>query len=312
VLVLPQDGQEAAVRDNTTGEPVSDASEGRAIRHDQVAATLRHIGVRGLPTEFLNVRDERDAAGVRNRILELLAQMRMAYETQILDLVVTVTRLVANRANEEMRATFDAATRPVRTWFTQHRALPTKKPEVEAALLEEMDGLRYASTLRASVNRRGSWHNFDYWHGLGFGTRREIVSRTGEQLAVVRGLIDLALNDADLSDAHDFLRHFRKQLDTGVAAFFQEVQSLGETAFFEQLREDQSYWDRCRARWGGGQGYKVDIREWTDEWFEHANRAERYGFVEQEIGRRWENMMDNLAEQLSAAQTPDKVATTAS
>lgn len=93
-----------------------------------------------------------------------------------------------------------------------------------------------------------------------------------------------------------------------VATFQQEVQSLGETAFFEQLREDHAYWDRCRSRWGDGRGYKVDIRRWTDDWFDHSTREERYRFIEQEIQRRWRDMMTNLDAQLSSAQPGEAVA----
>ena len=89
--------------------------------------------------------------------------MRRAYEEQIDSLVSTVARFITNRANEEMRATFQAATRPLRIWFTQNSELATLQQDIDVALLEKMDGIRYASTLRASVNRRGTWHNFDYW-----------------------------------------------------------------------------------------------------------------------------------------------------
>jgi hypothetical protein len=114
----------------------------------------------------------------------------------------------------------------------------------------------------------------------------------------LRGIISNALNDAELGDAHDFLSHFLNQIDAAVSTFHQEVQSVGETAFFEQLREDHGYWDKCRGRWGGGPGYKMDIRRWTNSWFDHTTREERYRFIENEIQRRWRDMMSKLDAQL--------------
>jgi hypothetical protein len=92
------------------------------------------------------------------------------------------------------------------------------------------------------------------------------------------------------------------EIESAVAAFQQEVQALGETAFFEQLREDQEYWGQCRDRWGGGPGYKMDIRRWTDNWFDASKRDERDQFIEQELQRRWRDMMDNLDAQLASAE----------
>lgn len=307
LLVLPQDGEEAAVRDNATGEPVSSVAEGREIRRDQAAMTLRHIGDQ-LDIEFLNVRSEADCAALQAILLNRLVGMRQEYEQQIDSLVSTVDRFITNRANEQMRATFQAATRPLRIWFTQNSELGSLQKDVDIALLEEIEGIRYASTLRASVNRRGTWHNFDYWHGLGFGARREVVARTGDKITLLYGLIDIALADNDVREAHDFLRHFRKQIETAIVSLYQEVQSVGETAFFEQLREDQIYWDRCRGRWGGGQGYKSDIRGWTDEWFDRSVREERHQFVEQEVQRRWRGLMAALDAQLSSAEPGEDVA----
>jgi hypothetical protein len=267
--------------------------------------TLGHLGAQQLAIEFLNVRRTTDCTYVANALLAQLASMRRSYEDQIDSLVSTVTRLIQNRANEEMRATFRAATRPLRTWLAKNCDLAPKEQNIAAALVEEMDGIRYASTLRASVNRRGSWHNFDYWHGLGFGARRDTVARTAEQIAILRGLIETAMSDEELGDAHDFLRHFLKQVESAFAGFYQEAQSVGETVFFEQLREDHEYWDRCRGRWGGGPGYKSDIRHWTDDWF-LSGREERHRFIEQEIRQRWREMMAKLDVQLSPSNSSDE------
>lgn len=311
LLVLPQDGEESAVRDNTTGDPVSSPEEGRDIRREQVGMTLGHLGVGELAIEFMNVRSADDRTSVQQSLIDQLKRMRRRVEDQIDNLVGIVTLLITNRANEEMRATFQAATRPIRTWFTKNRELQPLAPKdqnVEGALLEEIDGIRYASTLRASVNRRGSWHNFDFWHGLGFGTRRETVARVAEQTTILRGIVKTSLSDPEYVEAHDFLKHFLVEIDAAISNFEKEVLAVGETAFFEQLREDHGYWDKCRNRWGGGPGYKVDIRRWTDSWFDHSTRAERYTFIENEIQRRWRDAMTKLDAQLASADVADEVA----
>src|SRR5207249_10690779 len=136
---------------------------------------------------------------------------------------------------EQVKAVFEKAIRPLRVWFSDNLLLPANDQKIQAALLEEMKELRYVASLRASINRLGNWYNFDYWHGLGFGTRRKTVERAAEQITVLKGLIANALNDHELEEAHNFLRHFQRQVETGVAQFYQEVQTLGEAAYLDQL-----------------------------------------------------------------------------
>jgi hypothetical protein len=166
---------------------------------------------------------------------------------------------------------------------------------VHAALLTDIRKLRNAASLRAAanLNRRGSWHRFDYWFGLGLGTRNVTVARSADQITVLKGIAENALKDENLSDAHAFPRHFLTQVDETTKAFFVEVQQLGEAAFADPLRGDQEFWRKCQERWGTGvPGYKNEIRAWTKEWFDNDARKARHEFIEMEIQRRWQNVID--------------------
>ncbi len=305
LAVLPQEGEESAVRDNGSGDLVSTSDEGRDIRREQVVSTLGHIGVRDLAVDFVNIQKDVDCDAMRQTISSKIDTVRATYADQIRLATATVNRLVVNKASEQLRAVYLAATRPLRVWFEHNQALPDNDQEVQGSLLEEIDDLRYASSLRASVNRRGSWHNFDYWHGLGFGTRRETVARSAEQVTVLKGHIATGLNDSDLGPAHDFLRQFQAEIDRSLNQFYQDVQTLGETAFLGQLQAAQDYWLRCAQRWGGGPGYKTDIKRWTESWFESDARRERHEFIEAEIQRRWRELIDRLDAQVASFERTD-------
>ncbi len=303
LLVLPKDGDECGVLGELTGEPVADAEEGREIRLEQVrTTTLTDLSVRDLPVDFLNVRRSEDCMRVRELIKEKILQIRENTVGQVRVLVDTVDQLIENKEDEQLRAVFEQATRPLRTWLTNNRNMCGMIHQVDNALLEEMDGLRYAASLRASVNRRGDWHNFDYWHGLGFGARREAVARSKDQITKLKGILENELNDADLVEAHNFLRHLESQVDEAFASFVVDVQQLGESAFREELRRDHGYWEDCRGRWGGGPGYKGDIREWTKRWFKDEVREARHQFIQTEVQRRWAQMVDGLAARLGSGE----------
>jgi hypothetical protein len=301
LLVLPAGGEDGVLRDPATGRRVGSPAEGREIRREQVTPTLQHCGFRQLPIQFANIRAPEDCEELRLALVNRVSDMRKRWEAQVEFLIGTLDRLAANREDEQKRAVFDAATRDLRNWFTANTGLPTTDAEVQSALIEEIDGVRYASSLRASVNRRGSWHKFDYWHGLGFGTRREAVARATKQVGELKVLADAVFRDADLEVAHDFVRHFVNELDKTMAEFHQWSQLLGESAFQQKLGGDDGYWERCQGRWGGGPGYKTDISHWTSTWFGKEESKERSEFIEAALQRQWKELLKRLETLLSSA-----------
>lgn len=298
LLVLPRDGVETAMQ-NESGEPVSDVNEGREIRREQVqTTTFTDLGFRDLPIEFLDVRDEDDCDRAGKFLVKLVSTLRHQAEGRVLALATTVDQLIENKANAQVRAIFEQATKPLRTWFANNGEITAKLRPVQGALLDEMQSVRYVGYLRAAVNRRGKWDNFDYWFGLGFGARREAIARATNQMIELKGLIKTALNDSDLADAHGFLGHFQTQFEEAAKGFFLDVQQLGESAFADQLREAHTYWEHCQNRWGKGPGYKDDIRSSTKVWFLEESRKTRHEFVEKEMQRRWQELTERLTQQL--------------
>lgn len=228
-----------------------------------------------------------------------LTTLRHRAEDRVLALATTVEQLIENRADAQVRAIFEQATKPLRTWFVNNRKITAEPRPVQGALLDEMQSVRYVGYLRAAVNRRGKWDNFDYWFGLGFGARRETTVRATNQMIELKGLIKTALHDSDLADAHGFLAHFQAQVEEAAKDFFLDVQQLGESAFADQLREAHAYWEQCQNRWGQGRpGYKDDVRRSTKDWFLNKSREARHEFVEKEIQDRWQELMERLAQQL--------------
>ena len=309
LVVLPRGDEDCTLRDPSTGERVASSQDGRDIRREQIAPALHHFGFRQLPVHFADVRSADDCEQLRLALIAKIQDIRQRHENEISALVGTIDRLIANREVEQTQAVFNLATKDLRIWFEKTDGLPVDDLEVQNALIEEMDGLRYASSLRASVNRRGNWHNFDYWHGLGFGTRRESVSRSAKQMTDLKVMIEAALRDDDLSLAHDFIRHFANELEKSVTDFYQWAQSLGESAFQNLLGEDFDYWKKCQDRWGGGPGYKSEISHRTNNWFDDVASKERQKFIEAELQRQWKEALKKLQGLLSFVEvTADVVA----
>lgn len=302
LVVIPKGAEERTLLNDETGEPVGDTAEGRAVRRAQVQATaFTGLGVTGLPVEFFDALEPVDRETLCVFLLNQVRELRERAERQIESLAKTVDELIANRADLEVRAVFQLATRPIRSWLRANREIAAAREPVERDLLTGIRDLRYASSLRASVNRLGSWSKFDYWFALGAGTRREAASRAAKQIVEFGGLVKSALSDADLADAHGFLNHFSNTAEQAFAAYFIEVQQIGEAAFAEQLRQDHAYWSKCQGRWGLGPQYKEDIRAYTANWFADDARQSRHELIEREMQRRWQECIRKLEEQLQSS-----------
>ena len=299
IVVLPQDGEERKVRDQH-GEQASSVEEGRHIKEGQLASTLKRVGVSGLRVTFMDVSQPDDCKALKDTLVAMVMELRHRASEQIASLVKTVERLIANKANEQVRAVFEEMSRRIRVWVEANPRIADGEPRVERGLLSEMADV-HASSLRAAVNRRGDWWNFDYWHGLGYGSRCETVARTEKYLTALKVEIAHQRADAELSEAHGFLEHLDSQIDEAVKNYHLEMQAVGEAAFAEQLREDHAYWSQCRDRWGGGPGYKSDIRGWTDKWFSEEVRRERHKFIETEMQRRWSDLLQRVSSQVASA-----------
>ena len=252
LLVLPREGDDTNLRDNNTGEWVSGFQDGRDVKLEHIRTTMGHRGCQDLPVRFLNVQLEQDCQELRRGVVAKIGEMRARLRDEIDSLLGTIERLISNRKIEETKAVFQAATRPLRNWLSTSGALAEGKAPPQAALLAEMAGLRYVSSLRASVNRNGSWDNFNYWHGLGFGVRTEAVARSAKQVEALTVLVQSALQDSQYEPAHDFLRLFGTELETAVKDFQKWAQQLGEAAFKAPLGDDGKYWNECKGRWAWG------------------------------------------------------------
>lgn len=299
-VVLPQGGEESKVRDQQ-GQLADSVDDGRIIKLEQIRSTFARLGLPNMRVQFTDVTASADNEHLRQELLGAVSALRDKAAKRISSLVGTVDHLIENRENEALRAALEEVARRIRVWCDSNGIIPDGDPHVEKELLTDMAGLRYASSLRASVNRRGDWYNFDYWHGLGFGSRRESVARTATQIAELKAILKNLSEDDSLTDAHGFLEHLSAEVETAVNEFFQDIQSVGEAAFGDQLRDDDGYWQRCRNRWGGGAGYKLEIRQWTDDWFSEERRTERRRFIESELQRRWRVIVDGIRSRVASA-----------
>ncbi len=300
MLILTKGGEEANVNDDKTGEPVSKVDEGRLIKKEQIRSiTLTRYGIPTLPVQYLDSQKNTDSDAIRGYVLSQITQMRDAVEKRMRELIRTADRLIADKDKAQVRATYAQAMRPLRDWLNKHTKVSPPKEVAHTPLPVEIGYIRYASTLRASVNRKGDWYNFNFWHAIGFGLRINVNERTKSIVSGFRPLFETAFDNEDLETAHGFLRHIQLIVSDRYKEFLRAVEDLGDVAFTSQLKLEEQYWNESQRRWGQGLGYKNDIQKWTGDILSGEKYKETDILIENEIQRKWGEFVESIQKQLA-------------
>jgi hypothetical protein len=306
ILVLPRPDEALAVK-HPGGTKVEDDQEGYLLKQEQIDLRLEGLNFAGLEVVFFNAKEE-DPASPQACLVEKIAKYRQRYAVQVADVSRAVDHLIENQKKEEVRLIFEEVGRKLWTWIDKNRVIDWDSFPIEQSLVEAIGSTRYASTIRASVNRQGDWPNLDYYHHLGWGARVVAVEVIGEKIAQFKIVVQNQIDDAELAPAREFLERLLKSLDAAVGEGYRNIQYVGREAFKDGLRTDRGFWNRLQRRWGGGSGYREDIRDWTDEQLQSEYDDARE-LVRHRTEEEWQGLVNLLERMLKEQGARPAVAT---
>ncbi len=146
-------------------------------------------------------------------------------------MVQAVDLVIENYEKEEVRAVFEEVGRRLTTWLESHRVLSWDGLAVQEPLITAIDNTRYAATVRATVRRKGDWSNLDYYHHLGFGTRRIAAIMIGKHINEFKVIHQNLVQDDQLSHAHMFMNGVLERLEHAVDEVYKRMQFTGSEVF---------------------------------------------------------------------------------
>lgn len=293
VLVLARPDEALAVK-HDTGEKVEDDIDGYELKKDQIDLRLVGLDFHGLPTLFYNAKAE-PPGEIREALVRKIKEYRKLYCNEIQKLSEAVDTLIQNLESETLHLVFEQVEKRLSIWLDANRTIQWPNEHVKDSLISAIDHTRYASTIRASVRRWGDWPNLDYYHHLGFGARRIAAKIIGDKVAQFKVIVDNLLADADLAQAVQFLNQMVTSLDASAVTVYEHLELAGKDGFKDWLRRDPDFWKRCDDRWGGGRGYREDIRDQTDVQLKD-NYPEAYQILEDLLTQEWEEVISQLEE----------------
>ncbi|HEV2747003.1 MAG TPA: helix-turn-helix transcriptional regulator [Allosphingosinicella sp.] len=275
LLVLPR-GDEAMKVADGSGMPVESVEDGYYERELQVQASLSQAGLPATPVMFFNAMTDPPAATWEQLTTHLDVLRRRQLER--LQRFVEVSReLIANpnvSKIEEGRRAVEAEVARMVDAYAYDKLGPVVRPAHQNLVSEMRSG--HASSINATINRKGGWTNFPVPHMIGVGVRFDANIRTStvaqkmdgrlESLAqTFRGIPEVvAIVDAMREDLSDWRQEFlAKAVEIGRVAFKPHLDNAG--ALWESL---SSYWGR--GDWGAGDRYRDTIADELVEWFEQT------------------------------------------
>lgn len=290
VLVLPHSGQALAVK-NDFGDPVESAMEGYAYKREQVQSSLSTANLPGVGVEFFNTHED-DVAQFNGFLTGLVNGLRVMNHQRLEEVVIAALALVDDYENEQARAVQKQAARHLTTWLDSNRKVGGFDGNVQDSLLREIDRVN-ASSLRASVRRKGGWHNLDYSQQLSHGARVMAANAVVPQLDELKAIITNLLGNSDFLEAASLLQQVVRNLPSETEELLRASQGRGREVHTEYMQPDDLLWERCVGEWGRGPGYKVRVANHNREWFVHDRHGIADG-VEDLVNRGWEQILSRI------------------
>ena len=168
LLVLPHTGEALKEKDEDSGQYVESEEEGYERKAETVEDALEPLGLRQLPVYFFNsYKDNVDQ--LRIFLNQRLTAVRDSFRMELGETIADTERLLANHEQEQVQEVIRSAGKRIESWVNQHETLPTINIHVQDDLINSMTQA-HASTIRATIWRKGKWDKLDYCHHLSYGS----------------------------------------------------------------------------------------------------------------------------------------------
>ncbi|UKA00685.1 hypothetical protein [Photobacterium damselae] len=299
-ILLIIDKQKASSRvANDDGEPVNDKSYGRAIRIGQVLNDLEQKY--GLDGDRLNVVcydafDDKENV-LLDSIQDKLSELELSYKTKVELITKGVTELI----DEQNSQSFDIAKKALldvfSKWFNDAENFTTSVDPLHTSLINEINITRAAATIRASVARRGHWHNLDMYETLAQQAKFGINQNKAKLFNDFDCLIDSCIENPQLRKVYNISVQLKQ-----VAQRFRQKELM---AVYEQSIEfynndfyyASNMWNSAQDEWGKGKGYKGRVVNHIRNHFSNEQRKYEKQ-LEHKSNQRWKQFLKNIKSML--------------
>jgi hypothetical protein len=289
ILALARPGEALQVKDDT-GAFAENDEEGYDLKREQIERSLGKDRLAGVPIHFFNAFSE-DPTRIRAKLLERLLLVRQDYALRIVgtqnSLCETVEHLIQNHEQIALGLAIDEVAKRLRI-FLEDRSGEGLGPQAGHAydeVMEQVDRVRYASTLWASMRRDGDYDGFDIYHHLGNGAAKNVRARSKDWFTALKSQVDIMKGEPSLGEASRVLGQVDASIQQWLSALTEAARTAGGEIYREELQKDPGLWADCANQWGRGSGFKLRVKDRLKAWFEH--RADISGQLDEVLKLRF-------------------------
>ena len=291
LLVLPR-ADEAIKVINDLGEPVESTEEGYAFRSRQISDSLKAANLPSVPVVYFNAIED-GAASVWQEICQKVDQIRQRQLERLERFTVLAAELQPNADAHRIQQARMTLAKEAAAIALAYGTLPVSVRPAQQRLLHELKN-SHPSTIAAAALRNGSWYNLDIHHIVGVGVRADAYLRTMDLVRRIEGRLD-ALRDQFMStpEAVALVETLAEDLSDWHQEFLARALSIGRNTFKPYLDGDVNFWGELRERYGQGAGYRDDIVDKVDEWFESPGLNAARSKIDARLEEAWKELVLN-------------------
>jgi transcriptional regulator with XRE-family HTH domain len=264
ILALPRSEEARAMRDDMGEQALTDA-EGYEFKRMQVSSELAADDLAGVPMLFFNVEVD-DAATVRTELFGQLSRMRKSVEERLFDLCAAAQDIIRNHEAQALNAAIEEVANRLDTFLNGNRGLGARERLAHIEAINTIRGVRYASTLWASMRRSGDYPGLNIIHLVGVGAARDAKQRSEGWFNSLDAFLKSLKADEGLKVAGRSIDQIAANAAASKRAFLEAAQISAVEVYREPLSQSP-VWSSCASEWGRGPGFKTRVAEHLDRWF---------------------------------------------
>lgn len=300
LLVLDRLEEAESVND-FDGTQVDNRDDGRQVRLADVEDSLSQepLKLDKLSTVFFNQRED-SPSKLSQSIATGLRGMRDTHVARINRVLTQLEALETDLEKYKQSNCYKQVAHTIQAWMKDNAALVFKLEQVSSSLLDSIvDKSTYAASVRASVNRRGSWYNLNYYYQLAYGARVDFVAATEPAIKKLAALLENFTKREDMAPAHAFVGELLDYVTQFSGLLQEQAQLMSEAVFEEPLRENANLWRDSQNRWGQGPGYKNDISSFAASWLTDSHQRPLFEVLERSMEKKWGEFIEALKSRIS-------------
>jgi len=297
LLILDREGEAEQVID--IDQAVGDKQDGRQIRAEHVTSDLERLfQLDPLDVQFLDVQTDK-VSQLSKHLSDKVSRLRNAHKHRLEETEEAVSSIEREMDSKSKQQAEQQVKSTLGPWLKKANSRSPVLKEYFLQLISEIeDSGTYASSIRASINRRGEWHNLDYYQMLAVGARKQIVEQVGSLHDELFVLIQNMLSQNDLQPAYALLKQLKDTTDKRLNQIYLDVFSKGRSVYESKLFDDIPLWRQLGQEWGQGPGYKGRVAEGSMHWFQQKNYPSFELTVSELASARWKRYVEEIRQLL--------------